>query len=234
MSDPSIEKLLYLQECDARCDRIKDQLRRIPLEIEDYEKKIKKDEHSIDQKSSSIMDLEVRRREFDNEVAAAEEQIIRYKNQQLLVKKNEEYQALQNEIDTMSSKISDLEDEEIALMIEIDEARESAQLDEIERRQRIEEFRRHIDQRGEHRKEFEGELGEAEMAVKEAVKRLQDGESRIYHYVKKQTKRFPLVVRIVEHMCTGCHIKLPTDIEVATRKSKELTRCHNCGRILYD
>ena len=58
-------------------------------------------------------------------------------------------------------------------------------------------------------------------------------ELRSYHYVKKQVKRLPIVVPVVEHKCTGCHIKLPTDLEMETRIAKEITSCNNCGRLLY-
>ena len=233
MKGDTIGRLLKLQKCDARCDRIEKQLRRIPLEIADYDRQIEKEEKEIQAAGTTIDELEVRRRDFDREVVRAEEQVARYKNQQLMVKKNEEYQALQHEIDATVAKISDLEDDELALLLEIDDSRVAAKSEEKEKRQRIEQLQRVIVQRKGHETEFQGELEEAQAATEKARGELDEASLRLYQYVRSQTKRFPLVVSIVDHMCTGCHIKVPTDIEVATKKDSGLTRCHNCGRILY-
>ena len=233
MKGDTIGKLLKLQECDGRCDRIEKQLRRIPLEIADYDRQIEKEEDAIQAAGTAIDELEVRRRDLDLEVVRAEEQVARYKNQQLTVKKNEEYQALQHEIDATVAKISDLEDNELALLLKIDDSRLAAKREEKEKRQKIERLQRVIAQRNGHETEFQSELKEAKVATEKALGELDEASLKLYRYVRSQTKRFPLVVSIVGHMCTGCHIKVPTDIEVATKKGSGLTRCHNCGRILY-
>ena len=56
------------------------------------------------------------------------EQIDRQKNKQLEVKKNEEYQALENEIANLLRLQSEKEDEQIGILVKIDEARETAKI----------------------------------------------------------------------------------------------------------
>jgi len=42
-----------------------------------------------------------------------------------------------------------------------------------------------------------------------------------------------VVVGIQHGVCGGCHMKLPPQLLVACRSSKELVTCINCGRIIY-
>lgn len=233
MKEEMVGKLLKLQECDAHCDRIEKQLRRIPIEIAGYYREIEGEEEAIRAGSLVIEGLERRRRDLDLEVRQTEEQVARYKNQQLTVKRNEEYQALQNEIDATVAKISDLEDTELALLLEIDDSRLAAKSEGEEKRQKIEQLQRVIAQREGYKDGFQSDLEEAKIASGGAREELDEVSLRLYHYVKSQTKRFPLVVSIDEHKCTGCHIRVPTDLEVETKKNSGLSRCHSCGRILY-
>ncbi|GIT38740.1 MAG: hypothetical protein Ct9H300mP7_6610 [Verrucomicrobiota bacterium] len=62
------------------------------------------------------MQLEVRRKDLENEVESRKEQIRKYSQQQLETKKNEEYQALGREIDHTRQAISEIEDRELELM----------------------------------------------------------------------------------------------------------------------
>lgn len=233
MSKPFIENLLKLQECDVRCDRILEQLERIPVEVQGYQIKIDTEHKAIESVKKAVQELELRRKDLDNEVGASEDQLNRYKTQQLTVKKNEEYRALQHEINSIADKISTLEEEEIEVMLMIDESAESAKHDEAQRKATIKEYEKQIVRRSQHKLEFSQELEGAEEDFRKAEEGIGKSELRSYHYVKKQVKRLPIVVPVVEHKCTGCHIKLPTDLEMETRIAKEITSCNNCGRLLY-
>ena len=233
MPDPLIAKLLILQECDAGFDRIKQQLENIPLEIARNESKIKEENEAIAESKKALMELEVRRKELDVEVGAAEEQSNRYKNQQLAVKKNEEYSALQHEIDTIAAKVSELEDEEIALMLEVDEQTEKIQREETEHLKNISDLENDIARLKKHEEEYRAELGDAKKAVDEAAAEVEEKDIKVYRYVRKFAKRPPYVVPVQDHKCGGCHLKLSTDLEGEARQQGKLARCNNCGRIIY-
>ena len=233
MLDSVIEKLLALQECDARRDNIQSQLERIPVEIARSEQNIQNDLEAIEAAKNAVRELEVRRKNLDTEIKQAEEQIARYKTQQLQVKKNEEYQALQHEINNLVGKISDLEDSEIAIMLESDEAVEKAKKEEVERKRSIEDLKTLISKREQHREEFKAGLENAVAAVESAAAELDEKSMRVYQYVKKKARRPPFVVPLEGQKCTGCHLRVPNEIKAEMLKAKELVRCNNCSRILY-
>ncbi len=233
MLDSVIEKLLALQECDSRRDNIQSQLERIPVEIARSEKNIQNELEAIEAAKNAVREMEVRRKNLDTEIKQSEEQIARYKTQQLQVKKNEEYQALQHEINNLTSKISDLEDSEIGIMLEVDEAAEKAKKEEAERKQSIEDLKTLISKREVHREEFKANLESAVAAVESAASELDEKSMRGYQYVKMKAKRPPFVVPLDGQKCTGCHLRVPNEVKAEMLKGKELVRCNNCSRILY-
>jgi uncharacterized protein len=232
MADPKIESLLILQERDRRRLDLEQQLASIPGEIVKLEARIAGEREKLDSAKTRVRELEVSRKELDNQVASAEQQIVRYKNQQLQVKKNEEYQALTHEIDTTREKMGKLEEETIGMMLEIDEER--TRLREIERgfQSTIEGLEARI---GDHRtraealqKELEGaraEVEEARAKVERPFLAAYDRQSRVV--------RFPLVVPVVDRACQGCHLKVSGGIEGDIRDTSKITTCDSCGRILY-
>ena len=124
MIDPEIEKLLFLQNIDVEHIQVGKELEQIPIQRHRIKVKIEEQEASIEDARKHLMELEVRRNAIENEVAQLEDMVTRKKNQQLQVKKNEEYQALTMEIDLAAQKIGELEEEQIGLMLEIDEESE--------------------------------------------------------------------------------------------------------------
>ncbi len=233
MPSPKIEKLLALQKSDAHCESIKQQLRSIPLEIDGFNRKIDLEDLAIKDSKNALKELEVRRHEKETEVGVSEEQLAKYKNQQLLVKKNEEYRALQHEIDTIVSKIGSLEDEELKLMLAIDEQKEKNATRTTERRQNIEELKGHIGRLQNNEAAFKAELDAALEAVRAAGEEVDENSNKIYQYVKTQVKHPPFVVLLRQRQCTGCFLKVSNDVETSARHQNELHRCDNCGRIVY-
>ena len=233
MPSPLIEKLLVLQEFDAHCESIKHQLRSIPLEVKDFERKIEAEKQSIENLKNDLQEQELRRNELEAEVGATEEQVVKYKNQQLLVKKNDEYQALQHEINTLASKIGQLEDEELVVMLAIDENKKNNTDRTSKHLKFIEELKDHISRLQKNHSAFQAELDSASKEVETASAQVDEKSSKAYQYVKAQVKNPPFVVPLRRRQCTGCYLKVSNEIETSARSQNDLCRCDNCGRIVY-
>ena len=104
MSDPQIEKLLIVQDRDIALQKIEQELTRIPQERTALEGLITAEEANIEAAGHALKEKEVERNELDTEVKAKEEAIARFKNQQLEVKKNDEYRALTHQIEQSEKK----------------------------------------------------------------------------------------------------------------------------------
>ncbi len=228
-----LQKLLILQDRDSRCDTIQRQLEAIPGEISGEEASIKALQAEVEAAGQTIRQLEARRMDLEGEVEQAEAAIVKYKTQQMQVKKNEEYTALEHEIRSQQAKVSDLEDSELLLMEEIDRkrlAQESLRESNASQQKTLEA---HIERLKQNYESFAGELQEAKDAVKACEAELSGEVLQQYRYVKGQVKRPPVVVQLDDGRCQGCHLKVSGEVESEARRGDQLVRCDSCGRILY-
>jgi hypothetical protein len=228
-----LQRLLILQDRDSRCDGIKRQLGDIPKEIEKEEAAIAALETELLEAEKLHKQMEAKRNELEGEVASVEEQIVKYKTQQMQVKKNDEYTAFEKEIGFLKEKISGIEDEELLLLDQLEESKEALE----ERRRKTEEERAtlqaHIELLNRNYTSCEAELGEAESAVVASEADIPADILKTYQYVKTQVRRPPVVVPMEDSRCRGCHLKVSGDIETLVRRGQEIARCGSCGRILY-
>ena len=121
MIDPEVQNLLTLQARELKRDEIQKELAAVPVRIKEIETEKQAARDRFDEAKQTLRSLEVRRKNLENEIASAETQVTKYRNQQMSVKKNEEYTALTHEIETTQKKISDMETSELEVMEEIDE-----------------------------------------------------------------------------------------------------------------
>ena len=184
-----LQKLLILQDRDTRCDAIRRQLEDIPREIKKEEAAVEVLKETLLEKENELKALEVRRLELEGDVAQAEESIVKYKTQQMQVKKNEEFTALDNEIKSLQASISNIEDDELQVLEEIE--LQQTELEKLRQSTREQQhtFEAHIQRLKENYGSFEKELEAAREAVAECEKEVDESVLQQYKYVKGQVKR---------------------------------------------
>lgn len=227
-----IKNLLILQDRDLVVRRLNDQLDAIPKDIRKCEADIQAETEALEQSKSKLQHLEVERKDLENQVDSAETQINKYKNQQLQVKKNEEFQALSHEIEQLQEKIAGWEEREIALMLDIDAEQEVFSGREAVYDDTVTEIRARISQLRAQETEVRKQLAEAEEALRACSGSVTGDFANTYEGLVKRT-RLPVVVSLEQQTCKGCHLRVSNDTLEQARRGDELTTCDNCGRILY-
>src|SRR3954467_7612556 len=97
---PVLEKLLILQDRDAKRRGLETQLKAIPADVASTERKIAAEKAEIETARAEAKALEAKKKALETEIGSAEQKLAKYKTQQMTVRKNDEYQALGHEIET--------------------------------------------------------------------------------------------------------------------------------------
>lgn len=232
MVSEALTKMLILQDRDMKLQQVEDTLRVIPEERKAALARIDELNARIEATRLRIRELETRSKSIESEMASVEAQIIKYKNQQLQVKKNEEYQALTHEIASAGEKISALESNELEVLYELDEARKVQSVDVKVFADQIDQEKKALARLDEKEELCKGELDQARAAQAAAESQLDNPTRSKYRQVARGLK-FPVVVEMTEHKCKGCHMRVSNAIDSEVRSGSEITTCDNCGRILY-
>ncbi len=227
-----LEKILILQDRDTRKARIETQIRHIPKEVSVCEEKIAQLESNLELARRLVQDLEVKRKGLESEIAAEENHLNRYRNQQLQVKKNDEYKALTHEIEGVEAKISNLEEAEIQVLLDLDEEKENLEKKDSEFKEEVAYQQNLIKKLGEREINLKKDLAEAEAEVEKARSESSEKYLKPYDRLAKTLKP-PVVVPLRNQKCGGCHLKVSSGVDSEVRAKGENITCDNCGRLLY-
>lgn len=228
-----MNNLLKLQELDLKIERCRNRELEIPKQKEKFSIQKTRLAAELAASEKRCKDLALDQRECEGEIEQKQTQIRKYETQLLAVKKNEEYQALLHEIDTLKKQISLREERIISILLESDEAK--AHLEED--RSRIEAELRHID---EECALIDAELAEA-VRDREALDKQRepliplidrDLISR-YTRIRNAKKSGPAVVPLRGESCSGCNMSVPPQVFNEVLEGRVMHTCRHCGRLLY-
>lgn len=228
-----LTQLLVVQDRDARRREVEKNLAAVPGDRARVERDIASEKNAIETAKATLLGLEAKKKVIETEIGSAETKLAKYRTQQLSVKKNDEYQALGKEIETTQAAIGALEEQELGILYEIDEAKKRFAAAEAELKGNITRHQTRLATLADREKNLTTELSDAT----EAATRSRDGvpeiSLRVYERVVK--RQWPVVVPLRGGKCGGCHLKVSSEAESGSRSSDpaKLGVCDQCGRILY-
>ncbi len=227
-----IEKLLVLQERDRRIRTLKQEEARIPLEKADLENRLAGGSASLANAKQRAKEIEVEKKNLELQAQAKRDSIAKFKTQQFQTRKNEEFQALGNEIKRYEADIQSIEDKELDLMEEAEKSKTVSGAAEKEL--------------GQLKNSVQGQLADLEkkaQAIQAQLKELGDeratlaagvDEDLLNRYERLFASKGDAAVVALEHeVCTGCHMKITTQTAVRVKANREIVSCEQCGRILF-
>ena len=221
-----------LQDRDRQVIHHQTQLSRIGPERTALLGQAKGTQEALEAAKQQAKSIESARKELELQAESKVEQINKYSSQQLQTKKNEEYRALANEIKNCKRAISDLEDQQLALLDEIDAAQAAVKTAEGEA-----EAAKNL------AKENVAELDKREEVLKRDLERLIAERTELSKGIDPPTlsryerllkyKGENSIVGVDRGICAGCHVALPVQIMISCQAQREVVNCSNCGRIVY-
>lgn len=234
MVSEALAQLLVLHDRDRRVTQVRSQLEQWPQELQGIEREIAAERQRVLDAEAAVRALEVQRKEAEGRVADAEERAVKYQTQQLQVKKQEEYVALEQEVASLKSSIDDWETEILDLLEQLEQAQEKLRNTRTDAAEQIALMEKRIEGVNEALERNRAEVGDAEAALEEARAAVADPRSlQEYEHVRRQVKRFPLIVPLIDGKCEGCHLKVPMDVNSEARRGTEIIHCSSCSRIVY-
>ncbi|MCE0482737.1 MAG: C4-type zinc ribbon domain-containing protein [Methylacidiphilales bacterium] len=230
--NPTIEALLILQERDTKVANLTAELEGLPGLIAGVDAEVNARKAQFDELKNRTRQIEADRKKIDLEVQSKQAAIARYRSQQQSTRKNEEYAALNHEIEHTEKEISELEDKELELM----EAYDKGLATVTEGQKELTAFQEKAKvKRADLEKRVAAvttDLAGAKSKQAEAEKALPEEILARYRRILK-SKKDVAIVPIHSGTCGGCHMKLTSQTAISARSSDELATCDNCGRIVY-
>lgn len=224
--------LYRVQEIELSIINKRKRIKEIDVQLDDnavvQDAKSQRDETqtNLDTVLSKIKDLEHQIESIASKQKATESRL--YSGN---VKNPKELQDMQNEIESLTRRRAQLDDQLLEIMVERDEATDLLQLAEEEYQEVVEKWEaEHTDLL----KEKEQLITESDSLMhnrKEALKAVQPDAMKEYNSLRTAKANRP-VASLENKSCTVCGIEQNGAIISAVNKDDNLVKCQNCGRIL--
>lgn len=228
-----IQGLLVLQEEDIIRMQALHQLELIPHKIHHCNKEIDELQSSFEAGKKSLKEIEVEQKNTEVELRLAEELIVKYKTQQMSVKKNEDYEALSHQIDDTHKKIDLLENKDLECLMAIDEQKKALRNLEEETLEKVQTVKKHIQCLEDEQSKVQASIDAIKQAYEKAKSNISPEALHMYENIKRHVKKPKFIVFLDGHSCTGCHLRVSNDIVQEVLSKHQLACCDQCGRILY-
>ena len=228
---PEIEKLLVLQDRDRKIRTLKNELKVAPLERVESEERLAAATKQFDAVKLKAKEIEVEKKKLELEAQSKRDMIAKFQTQKFQTRKNEEFQAFNNEITRYEGEIRTVEDRELELMEDADKMKATvAETDQqtkavkaqVERQ--LADITAKIDSVAAQLTELETERASLAVGLDED---LLDTFTRLF------ANKGEAVVPLEHETCMGCHMKVTTQTVVKVKGGREIIHCEQCGRILY-
>jgi uncharacterized protein len=232
MTNPTVEALLNLQERDARVAALTAELESLPKQMAAVDDDLEARMTKFDALKNRTRQIEADRKKIDLDVQTKQVAISRYKAQQQQTRKNEEFTALNHEIEHTEKEISALEDTELELMEAYDKGLAevaAAQKELLQFQDKAKHKKAELEKRA---ATVAVELMTAEEQQAAAEKTVPEDVLPRYRRILK-SKKDVAIVPIRHGACGGCHMKLTPNTVLIARAAENLVSCDNCGRLVY-
>ena len=226
-----VSSLEDLQETDLKIHRLNEQIADVPKNKEKAKSQLASYEQEVAEAKAQLTEKEkqIKNMQMDLDKFTADMQKVQ--TQSAMVKDNDAYRAMLNEIEHFKEQISDKEDEELEALEELDTCNSAmAKAKEHYDKQEalIQELYKDLDTRAKN----------CQQALDVEVKKRQDilpsiEEELLDLYERMLIKRPKVFVAINDNQCGHCHLKLTQQEVINAKKHVPMTQCGNCGTLIY-
>jgi len=227
-----LEQLLIIQDRQQKIRQIQVEIKTIPQQRNSLDLQLATSAAGVEALKQKGRQLEVDRKKLELDVGTRNDSIAKLRTQQYETRKNDEFQAMGNEIQRYENEIKKIEDEELELMVQADKVKADLAEEEKKAATTKESISRQVVDLDEKSKALESRLQEltkerTELAAK-VDEDLLDRFDRLF-----ESKGDAAIVALEHNVCTGCHMKVTTATVAHAKAGKEIVSCEQCGRIVY-
>jgi len=228
-----LKQLIRLQSIDLAIQELRTRIDRFPGASKALDEQLRSAQSGLEQSKEKVKNNQGNRKKLEAEIGSIETKISKYRDQMMSVKTNEEYRALQHEIEHSQSTIRKIEDDILNLMMEAESGQSEIKAAEAQ----LKEDQQKVDK---DRKQL-SEVNQTDLSALESyLKERKAIEATISadlvpHYDRVRKARGGIAVAAARNeVCEICQVRIRPQVFQEIRRNDQIIACDACQRILYN
>ncbi len=226
-----ISNLVKLQARDDQIRALETRLAEIPKEVEELEREIAMERKNLKAAEDALAESQKQQRAAEGELSAAEEKANKYETQLMSVQSNEEYKAMQKQIEVTKNEIGDVETEILQgldTLEELEAKRVERERELKEGRIRVSGMEKELDA---EKTKLETELADRQEARGELLPVIPEDLFEEYQRIAR-TRGGIAMAAAIEERCQICMVRIRPQAFYELKQGDK-HNCGSCTRILY-
>ncbi len=228
-----LKQLIRLQTIDLAIQELRTRIDRFPGISKALDEQLRSAQSGLDHAKEKAKNNQGNRKKLETEIASIETKISKYRDQMMAVKTNDEYRALQHEIEHAQHAVRKIEDDILNLMMEAEASQAEIKTAELRLKEDQQKVDRDRKQLGE---ENQRDLGALESYLKER-KEIEASISAdlVPRYERVRKARGGIAVAAARNeVCEICQVRIRPQVFQEIRRNDQIIACDACQRILYN
>jgi uncharacterized protein len=230
--NPDLERLIDLQRLDSTAQDAKRRLAEEPEREKAFEAKLAEARDVVAAAKARLGESQAVRREHEKTVALHQGRLSKFREQAMAVKTNQEYHAIQKEIEFAQTEMKAAEDQVLERMLEADDLNAAIKRAESE----LVAEQKKVDA---GRKAMAAESAELTATVErvsgeraDVVRSLTPQVLSTFELVASRRNGIA-VAEARDGICTICHVRMRPQVFNTVRRNEQIVQCDSCNRFLY-
>src|ERR1700690_461658 len=228
---PDIEKLLELQVADKEIRKLQEEVAALPKRVALIEQRLAGTKAHLEKVRVAAKADEANRKKFEANIKDLQTKISKYRDQSLDVKTNEQYKALQHEIQFAEQEIRLNEDRILEVMVNVDARDKEVKAAEAELKAETAEIEKEKEDARKVTAEDQKKL--AEWNAKRSALRTGISEDVLRQYERVAKFRGSGLAEVRDQKCMGCQVMLRPQTYNEMRNGEKVMICESCSRVYY-
>ena len=226
-----MQPLLALQDVDTQIYELQKEIRDIPIRKQQETARLQDAQERLSAAQAELRAFQTRVADFELQVKAVRERINKLRQQQMTLKTNKEFRAMELEINNALHEVEGLEGHQIGAMDAVPPAQSrlnAAQERVAGEKSGMAEYIAELDSR---LSEVTQRLAQLEAERVEVLNQVP--QTHLRRYERLRGSRRPTVVPLHDGVCSGCHLQQTVATRHLVQRKNTLVSCESCGRILF-
>src|SRR5262252_738037 len=227
-----LEHLIVLQRPNSAAQDAKRRLAEEPEREKTFEAQLAAARDGVAATKTKLADSQGVRREHEKTVALHQGRLSKFREQAMAVKTNQEYHAVQKEIEFAQTEMKAAEDQVLERMIEADDlaaAIKRAEAELVAEQKKIDAARKAMTAES---SELKATLERVAAERAEVVRSLTPQVLSQFELVSSRSNGIA-VAEARDGICTICHVRMRPQVFNTVRRNEEIVQCDSCSRFLY-